>query len=562
MPARPLTMHQIRELLRLNAVPLSQPQIARALKLSLGAVNKYLQAARRAGLGWPLPEEINDAQLRRLLFPDTRQAPQLPRAQPDFALIHQELKRKGVTRYLLWEEYAGQNPDSHYSYTRFTELYQDWQRKLRVTMRQTHRAGEKLFVDYAGPTIDVIDPETGEVRTAQIFVAVLGASSFTYAEATWSQSLADWCGAHVRAFEFIGGVPELVVPDNLKAAVSKACRYEPQINRTYQEMLAHYGTAAVPARPYKPRDKAKAEVGVQLVERWILARLRHRRFFSLQQLNRAIRELLTDLNDRPFKKLPGSRRSQFEELDKPALRPLPSSRYEYAEWLTSRRVAPDAHLEVSGHYYSAPYQLTGKHLDVRLTATAVEIFHQQQRVALHVRSDRRGAFTTLPEHLPPAHQIYLQEWTPARFLNWAAEVGPSTRDLVDTILQSRSVQPQAYRSCFGLLGLAKRFTPERLEAACQRALALGLPTRRSVLSILQKGLDQAPLDNHEAITIALPQHANIRGAAYYQQILFSQGANSDADTADSQRLTLTEADRDARGIPAADGTTATPRSAF
>jgi transposase len=314
-------------------------------------------------------------------------------------------------------------------------------------------------------------------------------------------------------------------------------------------MLAHYSTAAVPARPYKPRDKAKVEAGVLLVERWILARLRHRQFFSLSELNQAISLLLDDLNDRLFKKLPGSRRSQFEALDKPALKALPASRYEYGEWLPARRVAPDAHLEIDHHYYSAPYQLTGKQLDVRLSATGVEIFHARERVAVHARSDKRGRFTTVLEHLPPAHQLYLQEWTPGRFLNWAVAIGPSTQELVGLILDSRKVQPQAYRSCFGLLGLAKRFTSERLEAACLRALVLGLHSRKSVLSILQNGLDRVPLDEPET-TQSLPLHSNIRGAAYYQQLLFNQGEHHHADSTDSQHPASPEADRNGTSLPA------------
>jgi transposase len=561
MPASPLTMHKIRELLRLAAAGLSQPQIARVLEISLGVVNKYLQAARRAELGWPLPEDLSDAQLRQRLFADQRQAPPLPKVLPDFATLHQELKRKGVTRYLLWEEYAAQYPEQHYSYTRFAELYQAYRQKLRVTIRQTHRAGEKLFVDYAGPTVEIINPETGEVRAARIFVAVLGASNFAYAEATWTQSLPDWCGSHVRAFEFLGGVTELVVPDNLKSAVTTACRYEPELNRTYQEMLAHYDTAAVPARPYRPRDKAKVESGVLLVERWVLARLRHRQFFSLHELNQAIRGLLDALNDRPFKKLPGSRRSQFEALDRPALKPLPASRYEYAEWLPPRKVAPDSHLEVDGHYYSAPHPLIGQRLEVRLTSTGVEIFHQRNRVALHPRSDKRGSFTTQLEHLPTTQQLYLQEWTPGRFLNWAIEIGPSTRDLVRQLLESRRIQPQAYRSCFGLLSLAKRYSPTRLEAACSRALALGLPTRRSVLAILQKGLDQVALETDHSTPAPLPHHANIRGAGYYQQLLF-EGAIDHAETSNARSPAGAETDRNGECLPPAVGTNRSSSTTF
>jgi transposase len=553
MPAHPLTMHQIEEILRLHAAHLSQPQIARALCLSLGVINKYLQAARRAKLSWPLPTELTAEQLQQRLFPVAQSLTLLPKVMPDFAHVHQELKRKGVTRLLLWEEYAAEHPQLHYSYSRFTELYQDYRRRLRVTLRQTHRAGEKLFVDYAGPTVDIIDRETGEVRAAQIFVAVLGASNFTYVEATWTQSLPDWCGSHVRAFEFLGGVPEIVVPDNLKAAVTQAARYEPVLNRTYTEMLAHYGTAAVPARPYKPRDKAKAEVGVQIVERWLLARLRKRPFFSLAELNQALRPLLDILNDKPFQKLPGSRRTQFATLDQPTLKALPPTRYEYAQWLPNRRVAPDAHVEVESHFYSAPHALVGQLIDARVSVAGVEFFHQHQRVAVHLRSEKRGGFTTLPTHLPTAQQLWLQTWNPGRFLTWAVQIGAHTRDVVRAILTSRTVPQQAYRSCFGLLSLAKTYSSTRLEAACQRALILGLPTRKSVLSILQKGLEDAPLPVASSLATPLPSHANIRGAAYYQQLL--QGESTDAHPTDTRHFTQAETARHGKRLPTTAGTT-------
>lgn len=554
MPARPLTMHQIEEILRLHAAHLSQPQIARALCLSLGVVNKYLQAARRAKLSWPLTAELTAEQLQQRLFPVAQSLTLWPKEMPDFAHVHQELKRKGVTRLLLWEEYAARHPQQHYSYSRFTELYQDYRRRLRVTLRQTHRAGEKLFVDYAGPTVDIIDRETGEVRAAQIFVAVLGASNYTYVDATWTQTLPDWCASHVRAFEFLGGVPEIVVPDNLKAAVTQASRYEPVLNRTYTEMLAHYGTAAVPARPYKPRDKAKAEVGVQIVERWLLARLRQRQFFSLAELNQALRPLLDLLNDKPFTKLPGSRRTQFETLDQPSLKALPATRYEYAQWFPNRRVAPDAHVEVEGHFYSAPHPLVGQLLDVRVTVAVVEFFHQHQRVAAHVRSEKRGGFTTLPTHLPTAQQLWLQAWNPGRFLTWATQIGTHTRDVVRAILNSRTVPQQAYRSCFGLLSLAKTYSPTRVEAACQRALLLGLPTRKSVLSILQKGLETAPLPTFPSPTTPLPSHANIRGADYYQQLL--QGESPDAHPTDARHAAQPETAGHDASLPTTAGTTA------
>jgi transposase len=510
-------MRNINELLRLHfEARLSQRQIAAATKLSVGVINKYLAAAEAAHLSWPLPEGLNEAQLRRLLFPDPAHSPSEPKILPDFAQVHQELKRKGVTRQLLWEEYCAEHPEHHYAYTQFCVYYQEWKQRLKVTLRQTHRAGEKMFVDYCGPTVPIIDLLTGEARAANIFVAVLGASNYTYAEATYSQTLPEWIGSHVRAFEFFEGAPELVVPDNLRSGVSKACRYEPRLNRSYHEMLEHYHTVALPARPYKPRDKAKAEAGVLLVERWIMARLRKETFFSLADLNQSIRPLLVYLNDKPFQKLPGSRRTQFEQLDRPALKPLPATPYQFATWKKCR-VHIDAHVEVEGHYYSVPHQLVTREIEVRLTATSVECFHSSERVAVHQRSDRKGRHTTVPEHLPERHRAHL-EWSPGRFLEWALKIGPYTRDVVRHTLERFPHPEMGYRSCLGLLSLEKRYGKERLEAACERAIALGSPTRASALSILEKGLDSQPLPESDraADQLTLPAHENVRGAAYYQ----------------------------------------------
>jgi transposase len=513
MPAERLSMRQIKEMLRLRHVTqLSVRAIARSLNVSVGVVSKYLQLAAQAGLGWPLPDELDEAALLARLQPPTP-APVSQFPAPDFVAIHLELRRKDVTLQLLWEEYAAAvQPATPYSYSHFCMLYRAWRQRLSPTMRQTHVPGEKLFVDYAGPTVPIVNELTGEIAEAQIFVAVLGASNYTYAEATYSQSLPDWCASHVRALAYFGGVPRLVVPDNLKSGVTKACRYEPALTRTYQDLLAHYGTAALPARPYKPRDKAKVEKGVQLVERWILARLRKRTFFSLAELNRAMRELLAWLNARPFQKLPGSRLSQFNEHERAALLPLPDAPYEYAEWKKAR-VHIDYHIELDGHYYSVPHALLRRELDVRLTATTIECFFHQQRVASHPRDWRKGRHSTQPEHLPKAHRAHL-EWTPERFLNWAAAIGPHTCEVVQQLLADRPHPEIGYRACLGLLGLAKRFGDARLEAACHRALTLYSPTRRCVLSILEKGLDTQPLPEPVA-EIPLPAHANIRGAAYY-----------------------------------------------
>ena len=461
-------------------------------------------------MSWPLPADPDMVALEGRLFPEGKPAVPSGKALPDFAQMHTELRRKGVTLQLLWEEYvAAHTAQRVYQYAQFCTLYRRWRERLKRSMRQTQVAGEKLFVDYAGPTVPVIDPSTGEIRPAQIFVAVLGASCYTYREASWSQSLSDFLGPHVRALNYLGGVPVLLVPDNLKAAVTKAYRYEPEINRSYQDLATHYGAVVLPTGPYKPKDKAKVEVGVQVVERWILARLRHFQFFSLRELNREIRRLLEDLNQRPFKGIPGSRKSLFLSLDRPALRPLPAQPYVFAVW-KSAKVSIDYHVACEGQYYSVPYRLIGQRVDLRITAQTVEIFHQQQRVAAHLREG--GRYHTLSEHLPKAHQRH-REWSPGRLLNWALSIGPATRDVVRWQLESKPHPEQGYRSCLGLLRLARRYDNPRLEAACRRALHIGAPTTRSVQSILQKGLDQAP--EPTANGAALPVHDNIRGSQYY-----------------------------------------------
>jgi transposase len=379
-------------------------------------------------------------------------------------------------------------------------------------MRQEHRAGEKMFVDYAGQTVPVYDLHTNQMREAQIFVAVLGASNYTYAEATWAQTLADWIGSHGRTFAFFGGVPKLVVPDNLKSGVSKACFYEPDINPSYLDMANHYGTAVIPARVRKPKDKAKVEVAVQVVERWILARLRNRQFFSLHQLNQAIAELLENLNNKAFQKLPGSRKSAFESLDRPALNPLPSQAYQFAEWKKAT-VNVDYHIEVERHYYSVPHALIKKKLDVRITNNTVECFYKNKRVASHIRSHLKGRHSTIKDHMPKAHQKWAQ-WTPDRFIRWAGKIGPHTQKLIENVLNARTHPQQGFRSCLGILRLAKSYGDDRLEAACRRAVAIGGTSYRSVESILKHNLDQKPLPDQSAKSSPI-EHNNIRGARYY-----------------------------------------------
>ena len=512
MPAKRLSMRKIREVLRLKwGNGMSNRRIAVSSGIGRPTVSEYLRRAEEAGLSWPLPDDLDDARLELLLFPPPPDLPAQERGIPDWAHIHGELKHKGVTLFLLWQEYRANHPDG-YQYSWFCEHYRAWQGKLDMVMRQDHRAGEKLFVDYAGQTVPVIDRATGEIREAQIFVAVLGASNYTYAEATWSQSLPDWIGSHVRCLHFLGGIPELVVPDNLRSGVSKAHRYEPDTNPTYQDMASHYGIAVLPTRVRRPRDKAKVEGGVLVVERWILAALRHRQFFSLRELNAAISELLVKLNNRPFRKLPGCRREHFEQLDRPALQPLPAEPYVYAEWKKAR-VHIDYHVAVDGHYYSVPHALIKREVDVRMTQNTIECFHRGERVASHQRSNLKGRHTTVSAHMPESHR-QAGEWSPERLLKWAAKTGPATEKLIRTVMASRKHPQQAYRSCLGILRLGNAYSDERLEAACRRALILGSCRYKSIESILKHRLDEQPLEEQQELHLP-DTHDNIRGPAYY-----------------------------------------------
>ncbi len=511
MPARRVCMRKIREILRLLwDCGLSQRQVATCCAVGKTTVADCASRARASGLTWSQMQELSDEALERRLY-GPAVAAVTARPAVDWSEIHRELKSKGVTLQLLWEEHQLQHP-AGYRYSRFCELYRRWRGRADLTMRQVHRAGERLFVDYCGQTVPVIDVVSGEVREAQVFVAVWGASNYTYAEATWSQGLCDWTGAHVRAFEFSGGAPVAVVIDNLRAGVNQSCRYEPELNPTYHDLAMHYGVAVLPARVRKPRDKAKVEVGVQVVERWILARLRHRQFFSLVEVNQAIRELLVRLNERPFRKLPGCRRMLFEQLDRPAIQPLPAERFVYSEWKKAR-VHIDYHVEVDGHYYSVPYQLVGQAVDVRFSTQMVECFAKGKRVASHLRSFRRGVHTTQLEHMPRGHREYAA-WTPQRLVSWAQQSGPSVSTLVETILSTRVHAQQGFRACLGILRLGERYGGERLEAACERALAIGGTSYRSVRAILVAGLDRQPVAD-EPSAVRPARHENLRGAGYY-----------------------------------------------
>ena len=509
-----LSMRKFKEVLRLKYDHhLTNRKIAKSCTMSHVTVGKYLDLAKQAGIIWPLPDDIDDSQLEHRLFKNVTRPPSDKPVMPSMQYLFEEMKRKHVTLQLLWYEYKQGSPDG-YQYSYFCELYNQWRKGLDISLRQEHLAGEKLFIDYAGQTVPIINPDTGQIDLeAQIFISTMGASNYSYAEATASQTLPDWIKAHIRALEFFGGVPQILVPDNLKSGVTHPCRYEPDVNPTYLDLARHYGTAVIPARPGKPKDKAKVESSVLIVERWILAALRNHRFFSLAELNRAIAEKLVVFNQRLLQKMKVSRKHLFETIDKPALAPLPAHRYEYACW-KKVTVNIDYHIEVDQHYYSVPYQLRGKKLEVSISATTIAVLHKNRRVASHQKSHRKYHHTTVPEHMPKAHQKHLQ-WTPSRIISWAGKTGPFTQRLVTEIMQRRSHPEQGFRSCLGVMRLAKRYSPERLENACQRAVAIGAYTFKNVESILKNGLDQQPLI--PAVKGHAVVHPNIRGERYYLQ---------------------------------------------
>jgi transposase len=514
MPTERLSMRDIKAILRQKwQLCRSHRQTATSVGVSAGAVGETMRRVRAAGLTcWKEVEDLSPQDLEARLYPSVVAS---ARPAPNCVWIHKERRKVGVTLELLHLEYLERHPDG-YSYTQFCDIYRDWLAKRGVVMRQVHRAGEKLFVDYSGKRPWIWDAKSGERIDVELFVAVLGASNLTYAEATMTQRGPDWIASHARAFAYIGGVTEAVVCDQLKSGVTTTCRYEPGIQRTYEEMAAHYNTTVLPARAGHPRDKAKVETAVLVAQRWIVARLRNEKHFSLDSLNARIAELLEELNARRMRVYQVSRRDLFEEIERRTLRPLPTERFVYGDWKTAK-VSVDYHIEVDGHYYSVPHAHLGEHVDVRLSASTVEVFLRQQRIASHARSYQRGRHTTVTEHMPKSHQAHL-EWSPSRMINWAATIGPQTRSLVVAILAERTHPEQGYRSCLGILRLGKRYGDSRLEAACARAFTAGARSYRHVDSILKHGLDRAPLATAELPTESARQgpHENIRGADYYQ----------------------------------------------
>lgn len=513
-----LSMRKIKEVLRQRwAEKLSYREIAASQHVGEGTVSDALRRAKEAGFAaWDEVKDLDEAVLERRLYKRTDEPWREDRPLPDFVALQAERHRVGVTLELLHLEYLEKHPDG-YRYSQFCEYFRRWLGARGLTMRQPHRAGEKAFVDYSGKKPQTIDPRTGEIVPVELFVMVLGASNYTYAEATLTQTLPDFIGSHVRAFSYFERAPEVLVPDQLRSAVTIPCRYEPGINRTYAALAEHYRAVVIPARARKPKDKAKVEVGVLIVQRWILARLRNQTFFSLAALNERIAELLEDFNHRTMRVYRQSRRGLFEQLDYPAMRPLPSEPYQYAEWMKATVNRLDYHVDVDGHYYSFPHTLRGEEVWARVTATTVELFHRGDRKASHRRSRERGRHTTLSEHMPKAHQQH-SEWTPRRMIEWAEKTaGPKTGALVSAILEERTHPEQGYRSCLGIIRLGKQYGAERLEAASARALAVRARSYRHVASMLKNGLDRLPVDEDPASSEAPHRrsHENIRGPRYY-----------------------------------------------
>ena len=509
-------MRKIKEVLRLKLdCGISEREISRSCLISRSTVADYVRRATIAGLKWAEAISLTDAEIEDRLFPAQTIPETKQRPLPDFNYIYDQLRayqKFNLTLAQLWLEYKAKHADG-YQYSQYCELYRCWRKKLDYCMRQEHRAGEKVFVDYSDG-LSIVDALTGELTLTQLFVAVWGASNYTYAEATMSQTMPNWIGSHVRAFQYFNSVPHILVPDNLKSGVNDACYYEPEVNPTYTNMAEHYGCAVLPARPRKPRDKAKVEVGVLIAQRWILAVLRQRTFYSLADLNAAIRQCLERLNTRPLRQAKKSRREMFDTIDRPNSLPLPQRPYEYAEWYKAK-VNIDYHIEIDNHFYSIPFQLIHERLDIRMTASVMEAFRKGERVATHVRSYVKGGYTTVQEHMPPSHRYYA-EWNPARFIQWAGKIGQATSQLVERILSTRTYPEQGYRACLGIIRLERHYEPARVEAAAKRALKFNTCSYRSMKSILSSGLDRQHDSSEQPELPGLPPHQNIRGQEYYQ----------------------------------------------
>ncbi len=510
-----MKMRDIKKIIQLYTAGLSRRLIGKTLGKPKSTVSDYITRFNTSGLTLNDLESRPSDEIYNLLFPEEshRTTQRSGKVMPDFDQIHLELKKKYVTRQLLWEEYKALYPDHFYGYTRFCTLYKAWQKRTRVSMRINHKAGEKMFLDFSGLKWEIIDKETGELKKVDIFVAALGASGYTYSEATLDQSKSSFINCTINAFDYFGGVTEMIVPDNLKSAVTKADKYDPQINSSFQDMADHYESVVLPTRPYRAKDKAKVELSVKLVQRWILARLRRQQFFSLAELNQAIFALLEDFNNRVMRRYGKSRYDLYLELDKPALKPLPTRRYVFREFKYGT-VNIDYHIEIKGCFYSVPYQLAGQQVFSIYTADSVEIFHNNKRVALHVRLYKKGAFSTKEDHMASAHRAY-GKWSPSRLINWGGTFGSHTQSLISTILESRPHPEIGFRSCLAILKEAKNHGDRHaVELTSKKMLELECYKVSHFKDILKHKTWQDTRDISD--TLVPQQHENLRGQSYYQ----------------------------------------------
>ena len=506
-------MKNVREILRLvNENNLSTRQIGISCNCSPTTVSTIIQRYNNSKLPWENFKTMGDSEMEAKLFP--QEIKDSKKTLPDWDYVHKELKKKGVTLLLLWQEYKEKYPDG-IMYSRFCDYYLNWRKLRNISMHQIHRAGEKVFVDWAGDTMKVTNPTTEAIEEAHIFIGVLGASDMIYTEAFSSEKLECWITAHVNMFKYFEGVPQIIVPDNLKTGVKKPSYYEPEIHPTYMELATHYGAAVIPARVRKPKDKPLAENGVLIAQRWIIAKLRNQVFFSFYDLNKNIKIILEDINNKPFQKMEGTRRSLFESIDKPALMPLPSDIYEFATWKHAK-VNIDYHIEFEKKLYSVPFQLIGQEVDLRITEKVIEVLHKGKRITVHPRL--RGPYreySTMAEHMPVRHQKMVQ-WTPERIINWSRTIGPNTSELITKLMEMYKHPEVAFRACVGIIRLATKYTAERVENASNRALKCRAISYKSVESILKNGLDRIPIEDP---TEAAPpiKHENIRGVAYFSR---------------------------------------------
>lgn len=506
-----ISMKKIRELLRLVHEGLSQRKAASCACISRTSAQRILLKAASRNLSWPLDEKYTDEILNDLLFKKEELENTHNKINPDWAEVQKELLKKGLTLKLLWTEYREESPNG-YQYTQYCEMFRRWKKSHRLTMRQTHVAGEKSFIDFSGNTVPYIDRLTGEFKKSEIFLSVLGGSSYTFAYAVPDQTSQSWIHAHIKAFEFFGGTTKILIPDNLKSGVKKACRYEPDLNPLYRDFAQHYGVAIVPARVRKPKDKSKVEVAVQVAERWILARLRKITFYSVAEINEAIIPFLKLMNEKVMKHIGSSRKDLYEKYEKPILGKLPQEPFEIYIWKKAK-VNIDYHVEFERHYYSVPYSFIHKEVEIRVTKDMVEIYNSNKKIITHKRSYLLGKHTTITEHMPSQHQKHA-EWTPQRMLGWAESVGPCVKECFDIIINKSAHPEQGFRACLGILRLGKVYNNKRLEDACLRSITYGHVSYKTVKNILANNLDKIKIQKREEEPTDL-QHENIRGASYY-----------------------------------------------